>query len=298
MVDLNKFLVCPVCRGELPLREIAAQGTGSCPRCERGYAFEGGVYNLTPVPAPDELMRGKWRTWQELQNNGLFSYSNAPEFNLSVGSRADAAAFKAFCRVSGHVLDIGCGPQEYPSYLPETGPVVGIDPLRGCQPRGFAFVQGVGEYLPFRNETFDHIIYATSLDHIIDPRRSLGEAHRCLKPKGHISLWIDALAPDYQAADRSGWRHYRLLARKGFKSLSRHGWIGKIGLRRTLSYVGSVAKMKVPEGAIDYFHFEHLTIANVSDWLSDLGLRIAREEEYPAADSVFLQAEKEQGALV
>jgi SAM-dependent methyltransferase len=250
------------------------------------------------MPAPDEVLKAKWRTWQELQNNGLFSYSNAPEFNLSVGDRSDAAAFKSFCEVSGIVLDVGCGPQEYPSYLPETRSVVGIDPLLGCQPRGFAFVQGVGEYLPFRNETFDHIIYATSLDHIIDPRRSLAEAHRCLKEKGRISLWIDSLAPDYQAAaDRSGWRHYRLLARKGFKSLSRHGWIGRIGLRRTLSYVNSVARMKVPEGAIDYFHFEHLTIATVSNWLSDLGLRTIREQEYTVADSLFLQAEKEHGAI-
>src|SRR5262249_42979890 len=140
--------------------------------------------------------------------------------------------------------------------------------------------------------TFDHILYATSLDHIIDPRRSLSEAHRCLRPGGCVSLWLDAQAPNYSAVDAAPLQRYRLLLKKGLASLSRHDWISNLGIGRTLSYIGAVARMKVPEGAIDYFHFEHLTHSQVTGWLRELGLSITRREEYPAGDSLFLQARK------
>jgi SAM-dependent methyltransferase len=176
--------------------------------------------------------------------------------------------------------------------LPEDGEVVGIDPLLGCQPRKFAFVQGIAEYLPFRDETFDQILYASSLDHVINPRRSLAEAVRCVKRNGNISLWIDGLAEDDSPGDQSTAQRYRTLARKGFKSLSRHSWLKTIGLRRTLAYVVSVAKMKVPEGASDCFHFSHLSVAAVLGWLADLNLMITRREDHRESDSFFIQAMK------
>jgi SAM-dependent methyltransferase len=246
---------------------------------------------MTPVPAPAELPESKWSTWQTLQQNGLVSYTAAPEFNLSVGVRQDAQAFKDFCRMSGLILDVGCGPQTRASYQPaagESGEVAGIDPLIGQQPREFAFVQGIGEYLPFRSATFDHVLYATSLDHVVDPKRSLAEATRCLKPGGSINLWLDAQATEYVETDATELGHYRLLVRKGFRSLMRHRWLNKLGLRRTLSYMTAVARMDVPEGAIDCFHFEHLTSTAVSAWLSELNVITVRQEQFE--DNHFIQA--------
>ncbi len=294
MVNINDLIVCSVCHADLPLDTISSDGCGCCPQCGRSYRFDRGVYIMTPLPPPDEALKSKWHTWQKLQDNGLLSYSRAPEFNLSVGPREDAQAFKAFAQPAGLILDVGCGPQTYPSYLPESGRIVGIDPLVGQQPRGFSFVQGIGEYLPFRDETFDSILYASSLDHIIDPKRSLTEAARCLKPEGHISLWIDGLAADGAPANPSRWERYQVLANKGFKSLWRHGWVAKIGLRRTLSYVGLVARMTIPAGASDYFHFAHLNSAAVSGWLNELNLMAIRRQEYDEADSLFVQAEKKE----
>lgn len=297
VISLKDLIVCPICHADLPLDAIARDGAGCCSRCGSRYHFQQGVYNLTPVIPPDDILKSRWATWQILQENGSLSYTSAPEFNLSVGQREDALAFQEFSHPSGLILDIGCGPQEYPSYLPNGSDVVGIDPLLGQQPRGFAFVQGVGEYLPFRNHTFDHILYATSLDHIIDPHRSLADAHRCLKPDGVISLWIDSQAPDFNSGDQSRWGRYGMLIKKGVRSLTRHGWLREIGLRRTLGYIGSVARMNVPEGAIDYFHFEHLTVAAVSGWLDDIGLTIMRQQEYAAADSLFVQAARQANRL-
>lgn len=296
MIPLNDLLVCAVCHSDLSLNgvnNLIKQEHIECPRCGRSYTSNAGVYNMTPLPPPDDELKSKWSTWQKLQDNGLLSYTRAPEFNLSIGLREDAQAFKAFAQPSGLTLDIGCGPQAYPSYLSEGSTVVGIDPLLGEQPREFSFVQGIGEYLPFRDKTFDHILFASSLDHIMVPRRSLAEAVRCLKPGGEISLWIDGLASDETSANSSSLPQYAVLVKKAFKSLSRHNWISKIGLSRTISYISSVARLKVPEGATDYFHFTHLNLVTVSNWLNELNLVTIRQKEYPAADSAFIQVKRE-----
>jgi SAM-dependent methyltransferase len=292
MIELKELIVCAVCQTELPLGLIEYAGGGSCPGCGQRYAYEQGVYNLAPQPQPDEMPLDKVAIWETLQANGLISYTTAPEFNLSVGIREDALGFKSFCRLSGLILDIGCGTQYLPSYLPEGGAVVGLDPFRGQQPRGFAFVQGLGEYLPFREGTFDHILFATSLDHMINPRRGLAEAERCLKPQGCLNLWLDAQAESHAAPAASTWERYQLVAKKGIRSLARGGWIEKLGWQRTLSYIGAVARMKVPEGAVDYFHLDHLMLAEVKGWLGELGLRIVREEVFPASDGLFIQAQR------
>lgn len=293
MVDLNELLVCSVCHSDLVVKRIRSNGSVSCSRCGRNYTLNEDVYDMTPLASSDEVLKSKWDTWQKLQDNGLLSYTNAPELNLSVATRPDVLAFKTFSEPSGLILDIGCGSLTYPAHLPDAGGVVGIDPMLGQQPRGFAFVQGIGEYLPFRDKTFDHVVYASSLDHLMDPKRSLTEAARCLKDGGHISLWLDGLDSNVSSGRQSRWERYQMLARKGFKSLSRHGWISGIGLRRTLFYMISVARMKVPEGAVDYFHFVNLSLAIVSDWLKERDLTIIRQQEYPSADSVFIQVKKE-----
>jgi SAM-dependent methyltransferase len=290
VVNLDALIVCAVCHGGLPLRRIYSTGSGCCSDCGRAYTLDRGVLNMTPLPPPDHSVEVQWPVWERLQQNGLLAYTKAPEFNLSCAHRPDALAFKAFCEMSGLILDVGCGPQGCPAYLPEGADIVGIDPLSGESARDFAFVQGIGEYLPFRSGTFAHVVFATSLDHVMDPRRCLREARRCVTEDGCVSLWLDGQIANH-AAPRGRRTQPVAMALRGFRSLSRHGWASKMGLRRTLSYVGSVARMSVPKGAVDYFHFERLTAATVEDWLAASGLRIARKQEYPKADSIFIQAQ-------
>jgi SAM-dependent methyltransferase len=292
MVDLNDLIVCSVCHADLPLSILDGQSEVGCPACGRRYAVDRGVLDMTPLPPPNEFLISRWSSWQKLQDNGMLSYTSAPEFNLSIGNRKDACAFRDFSKPSGLILDIGCGPQVRPTYLPEGGAVVGIDPLVGEQPRAFSFVQGIGEYLPFRDETFDQILYASSLDHIIDPERSLAEAKRCLKRDGRICIWIDGLGSSISAGRPSTRKKHQTRAKKGMKSLLRHNWLSEIGLSRTLSYIGVVARMTVPEGASDCFHFAQLNAGEVFGWLIQLNLNITRQQDYPEADSVFVEAMK------
>ena len=294
MVSLNDLLVCAVCHCELPLNGAKQDRRAECPECGRFYVCSAGVYNMTPLPLPDEDLKSKWAApGQMLQDNGLPFYTRAPELNLSIGAREDAQAFKAFAQSSGLVLDIGCGPQARPSYLPVNTEVVGIDPLLGYQPREFSFVQGIGEYLPFRDAIFDHILYASSLDHIINPQRSLAEAARCLKPGGHISLWIDGTDSNESAVKRSRRQDCPRTSKEGFKEPVAPR-LAPSAPRSLLCSVSSQHENSRRSQRL--FSFHALKLGLVSDWLNGLNLITTRQQEFPAADSVFIQVEHEAPA--
>jgi ubiquinone/menaquinone biosynthesis C-methylase UbiE len=48
------------------------------------------------------------------------------------------------------------------------------------------FVEGFGEDLPYRENTFDVCLISAAIDHCIDPVRVLEEVHRCLVPGGSV----------------------------------------------------------------------------------------------------------------
>jgi len=290
----DDLFVCAVCHSDLRPGGGSHEAFVACIRCERTYRRIGDVYSMIPRPIPDESVSSRWLAWETVQNNGLRSYLDVPEFNLSVGPRPEVLAFNEFCRPAGLILDVGCGPQRLPSYVSSSAEVVGIDPLLGDQPREFAFVQGIGEYLPFRVDTFDQILYATSLDHVLDALRSLAEAERCLKPDGRINLWLDSQPRVWTAPPSSRVHRYGLVALNGLRSLARNNWLGKVGLTRTLRYIAAVARMTVPRGAFDCFHLQQLNVDSLAPWFEGLGLRITRREQLRAADSVFIEVTRSQ----
>jgi SAM-dependent methyltransferase len=236
---LAEILACPVCH---------ASPTGDrCTACGRSYPD--GDY--TPVPPPDRDVRSKWGVWEQLQANGAEVYDGDPANHLSVGPRQDARAFAEFAQLTGRVLDVGCGPQPVPSYA-GGDQFVGIDPLRGG-PREFAFVQGIAEYLPFRDGIFDRVLFATSLDHMLSPQRALAEARRVLAPDGLVCLWHGEPPP----APRRSWRERISRRRRGGPTV--------------LGYA-------TPGGAVDPFHVSHPRLATVLRWVADAGLTVQREQ--------------------
>jgi SAM-dependent methyltransferase len=256
-----KYLACPVCHGPLSNTE--------CPGCRRSYPSEGGIIDFTPRPVPDERVRHRWQLWAQLEANGARAYEFDPPSSLSVGERNDARAFAEFCRFEGLVLDVGCGPQEMPSYaegLLEN--FVGIDPLRGFQPRRFSFVQGIAEYLPFRDGVFGQVLYATSIDHLLAPDLALREAHRVARPGGSICVWLGELpSPPFRE---------RLRRRKTEP-------VTEVATpQRRMSF-------DVPSGAADAFHVAHPRAREVQRWLKHAGLSVV-EVTRPIANSCFIRA--------
>lgn len=133
--------------------------------------------------------------WWSCFLNGEKEYNRAAESHLSCGTHPGAAKFHTFITplLQGNVLDIGCGPQPFPSYLNnaiDKGEITvfGIDPLFADHP--FNFYQGFAEFLPWQANCFDVVICATSLDHCLNLSRTLEEINRVLKPGGKLLTWV------------------------------------------------------------------------------------------------------------
>jgi len=94
------------------------------------------------------------------------------------------------------VLDVGCGPIGTVFHAP--GAVrVGLDPLVGEYVTSLGFsacgvdlVAGIGENLPFVDETFDVVICGNVLDHVNQPGPALAEIHRVLQPDGRVMIAV------------------------------------------------------------------------------------------------------------
>jgi SAM-dependent methyltransferase len=259
---VDALLVCSVCHGSL--HDIADRDGVACASCGREFRRRDGTLDLTPLPPPDEVLQAKWSLWERLQANGEHSYVTEPQWSLSVGERSDVARFAEFCDMRGTVLDVGCGPQARPSYA-GADRFVGIDPMRGERERDFDFVQGIGEYLPFHDDSFDRVLFATSLDHLLDPVRALREAARVLRPDGTIEIWSGEL-PDPPTFAQSAMHALRLLGRGDVRELAR-GVRNRIAPSRTTE-----AGYRVPPGAVDAFHFFHPTQAGVDRMIAEAGL--------------------------
>jgi SAM-dependent methyltransferase len=110
-------------------------------------------------------------------------------------------AFPAQARV----LEVGCGTGVLTRALarwPDVAEVVGIDPAPSLLARArelaadlpnLTFRQGDGRSLPLEDETFDVVVFDSTLSHVPDPGRALAEASRVLRPKG----WLAVFDGDY-----------------------------------------------------------------------------------------------------
>lgn len=269
-------LHCPVCKVLLTQGEWPRQAQWHCNECALDFTCVNGIPNLIPFPPPDPEIKKLWQTWEKLQENGALSYETDPEHNLCVEKRPDATAFGRFCKLGGDVLDIGCGPQaQLPSYIPcKDLNFVGIDPLPGAPQRDYTMLHGIAEYLPFADNTFDHVLFATTLDHMLSPQKALSEAHRVVREKtGKVHIWIYDNTLKMSLADRA----------LGRLNTIRQALFDKLGFatsKNTALDAGYKEKMDIPDGAEDEFHFFHPRRADVLQWLQDARLMLKREKQF------------------
>jgi SAM-dependent methyltransferase len=245
--ELAEITACPHCGTDLPLpvREHRAR----CERCQTEYRRLAYGWDLT---AP-ERDRGDalWATWDTLQANGVVSYESDPEHNLAVGDREDCLEFGRFCALGGLVLDVGCGPQAWPTHFdtaPSSTRFVGIDPLVGDHPAVYAQIRALAEFLPFRDNVFDHVVFSGTLDHFVDPARALREAARAVAVGGTIEVVLGHKRSDAPPPVTS------------------HAWY---------------ERLHRPEGADDAFHVKRLDAAKTGELFAAAGLRIIEREVMP-----------------
>ncbi len=92
------------------------------------------------------------------------------------------------------ILEVGCSPVAEIHYLEGTHFRVGIDPL-ACEWKhlyrnGTNHIQGMGEYLPFKDKILDIVLCLNVLDHVQSPILTLKEIKRVLKVGGVLVLWL------------------------------------------------------------------------------------------------------------
>jgi ubiquinone/menaquinone biosynthesis C-methylase UbiE len=272
------LIVCPMCHGEL----LTADGGSRCGSC--GHRFDGGPLDLTPLPPPDEELQRRWSLWEQLQANFVTAAAVVPEHSLSVTERPDANAFARFCGFSGIVLDVGCGTQRFPTYADtQHCRFVGIDPLEGEADRQFEFVMGIGEYLPFRTNSFDQVLFATSLDHMLIPDRAIAEAARVTRPGGAVNVWFGELDRKPDPVQR-----LRTLAGRALE----HARLRQRAVVELVPEAEYLARIEQPEGAVDKFHVAHPDAKTIAGWLAAAGLRPVRPARVEYAHSCFVRGTK------
>lgn len=106
----------------------------------------------------------------------------------------DRATFPAGARV----LEVGCGTgviTEMIAALPAVADAVGIDPSHELISRArrrapdLAFDVGDGQALPYDDESFDAVVFATTLCHVPDPASALAEARRVVRSGGSLLVY-------------------------------------------------------------------------------------------------------------
>jgi ubiquinone/menaquinone biosynthesis C-methylase UbiE len=100
------------------------------------------------------------------------------------------------------VLEIGCGATGIIFFLKNAKSRVGIEPMDMNQfidSWKKPFVRkGIGEELPFDNNSFDVVICFNVLDHTLNPAKVIQEIHRVLRNKADCLLWLHTLRNQYK----------------------------------------------------------------------------------------------------
>ena len=213
-LDMLDRLACPECKNfsmELKSSSIEnyeiIKGEIICLRCHRQYPINEGIPNMLP----DELRiktipkESIWREW----GKRLGSYKHRKKGWTEENSRSIIPvyeeSFSYFYPIKDSVLEIGCGNGVVRHFLNRNVEYWGTDPdkdwilhplhsytldIFSCLNEPFPFIQGVGESLPFKDESFDNVIITATLDHVNSPSQVFEESYRVLKDKGQMLLTV------------------------------------------------------------------------------------------------------------
>jgi len=113
-------------------------------------------------------------------------------FDLQAGSVWADVAFRA-STFRGKVVDVGCGAQPYRALLPAGVTYVGLDILEAKERFGYAVPDTVyfdGVNWPVEARNADFVLCTEALEHVLEPRQFLREAHDALLPGGRLLLTV------------------------------------------------------------------------------------------------------------
>jgi len=116
----------------------------------------------------------RWRIAQNAEKQA-FNYrtDKKPHVNSEFSPQNFLIGSEFFC--DKDILEVGCSPLATIHSIKEAHFKVGIDPLAAewasFYEKSTNHIQGMGEYLPFKDECFDAVLCINVLDHVQAPPR-------------------------------------------------------------------------------------------------------------------------------
>jgi SAM-dependent methyltransferase len=230
-------------------------------------------------------------TWAEQQAESIARYQDSSyEADGTIGE-----LFGGFIAVTldrtGPVIDLGCGlhPLE-PHYVKQLAlpNFLGIEPLETPVARDYACLSGVtAEALPLPNDHANGAIFATSLDHMENPRKAIQEVLRVLKPGAPLYFWLGVHDPFILAECKTfgnvhnharSWRKWARIIAAPVEHL-------KLILDMTRR------RRDLANGTpLDTAHLRYHTTTEIDAELAGYGLSIVRRVLVPGSASLFVEA--------
>ena len=173
----------------------------------RRYPIKNDVTCLMPSPAEVERYYGSrnYLSWRRLQDEAEDSYAVRVDGHFSIDSYQPAIDFGDILASLPirDCLDVGCGALPLPAYMKPGKDIEfsGVDPMDLPVSRTFPFVRAYGDFLPFKDGSFDAVAFPSSLDHTLNPLKALEEAGRLLYSEGYLCVW-ETIRPDDKTMHR------------------------------------------------------------------------------------------------
>lgn len=190
---------CPICPSAKLKAKIEKQqgnkiieGELICEETGERFPVHSGIPNLIPE---SKLSSSEWKMWQDhlegFQERRMQRIREPHRQVNQWGKKSKPQSrFSEFANITdGKVLDLGCGPGKFRFHLDQKHvQYYGLDPVVLPEVEDFSFVRALSEYLPFKDNTFSHLVVIAALDHFKDLEAFFKEAMRVLKPQGKLHI--------------------------------------------------------------------------------------------------------------
>jgi len=237
---------CASCRQPIDVPKMGG-GLITCRSCKHQYDYAPNYLSYDFDSLLFKHFRKQYLLNKVLNNNAYLSYLLLKEGSISLPERQDVIHFKKFILShidSGRLLDVGCGLLEVPGYLDfedkSKFEFFGIDPIEDRSFRGMRIV-GCSEFMPFEDEQFDALIFATSLDHVCSLEYTISESYRILVDGGKMMIWMSDHRHSLLSWGRSWLRTKIMNFKKGYRT------------DKFVTYPNRTVLYR-PRGAVDPFH--------------------------------------------